>query len=122
MAGILWYYSGHFKYNGDYDLGYVQAVTLQKDAVNFCEENGLYDHSIYCNFLIHECLTKNTAGFLKGKPFSKVTVNLNESPEYLIFNNIEPDPDYGKVAGNGAYKLLKRYDEGWMFVEIYAKK
>lgn len=120
VAGILLYYSSHVKNNGDYDLGYVQAVSLQKQAVGFCEENNMYNDGIYCNFLIHEGLTKKSAGFLQDKPFSKVMTNLNDNPEYLIFNNIEPDPDYSKVAGNENYHLMKRYDEGWMWIEIYS--
>jgi len=122
VAGILYYYAGHVKNNGDYDLGYVHAVSLQKQAIEYCEQNGWYDHGIYCNFLMHEGLTIKPAGFLKERTFSKVLVNLNDAPEFLIFNNIEPDPEYGKVAGNENYSLLKRFNEGWMWVEIYSRK
>ena len=122
FAGILYYYSAHMRCNGDYDLGFVNAVTLQKQTVEYCEQNHWQDRSIYCNFLIHECLSKPPAGFLTGKPFSRLVVTLNDAPEFLIFNNIEGDPEYGKVAGNEGYKLLKRFDNGWMFVEIYARK
>jgi 4-amino-4-deoxy-L-arabinose transferase-like glycosyltransferase len=122
FAGILFYYAEHVKNNGDYDLGYVHAVSLQKQAIEYCEQNDWYNDGIYCNFLMHEALMKKPAGFLKGNAFSKVLVSLNDAPEFLIFNNIEPDPEYGKVAGNENYVLLKRFNEGWMWVEIYSRK
>jgi len=122
VAGILFYYAGHVKNNGDYDLGYVPAVSLQKHAVQYCEENGWYDRGIYCNFLMHDCLINKPGGFLKGKPFSRVLVSLRDAPEFLIFNNIEPDPEYGKVVGNENYLLLKRFTGSWMWVEIYSRK
>lgn len=122
FAGILYYCADHVRNNGDYDLGFIPAVTLQKDAVEYCESNGLYNRAIYSNFLIHEALMKKTAGFLKDRPFSKLLVSLNDNPEFLIFNNIEPDPEYGKIAGDENYTLLKRFDESWMWVEIYTRK
>ncbi len=122
VAGILFYYAGHVKNNGDYDLGYVPAVTLQKQAIEYCEQNNWYDRGIYCNFLIKDCLTSKPAGFLKGRTFSKILVNINNAPEFLIFNNIEPDLEYGKVAGNENYVLLKRFNESWIWVEIYSRK
>ena len=122
LAGVLYYYAGHVKNNGDYDLGYIPAVSLQKQAIEYCERSGWYDRGIYCNFLMHEALTKKPEGFLKERTFSKILVNMNDSPEFLIFNNIEPDPEYGKVAGNDHYVLLKRFTESWMWVEIYSRK
>lgn len=122
ITGGLWYFSYHVRYNGDYDLGYLHAVSLQQKAVQFCEENGWYDQAIYSNFLVHEALTKPTGGFLRNKPFSSVVTSLNNNPRYLVFNNIEPDPEYGKVSGNDTFELMKRFDESWMWVEIYQRR
>jgi hypothetical protein len=67
-------------------------------------------------------LTSKPAGFLKRRTFSKILLSINDAPEFIIFNNIEPDPEYGKVAGNESYMLIKRFNEGWMWVEIYSRK
>jgi hypothetical protein len=121
-AGILFYYACHVKNNGDYDLGYIPAVSLQKQAIEYCEQNNWYDRGIYCNFLMNNGLTSKPAGFLKRRTFSKILLSINDAPEFIIFNNIEPDPEYGKVAGNESYMLIKRFNEGWMWVEIYSRK
>jgi len=122
LAGSLLHSSYYLRLNGDYDLGYVYALKLQKQAVDFCEKNNLFDKVIYSGFLIRENMTCKSAGFLTDKPFTKFVSSPNDNPEYLIFSNIEWDPNYDKVKDNKSDTLLQHYDESWMWMEIYKRK
>jgi 4-amino-4-deoxy-L-arabinose transferase-like glycosyltransferase len=119
---ILFYFARHVDNNGDYDLGYVKAVKLQKSAVAYCEDSNLYDKPVYGGFLMREIMTQPCAGFLKDKPFTQLRSSTDNEPAYLIFSNIEWDPAYGQFNAANRYSLIKRFDDGWMWVEIYGLK
>lgn len=122
MAGLLLHSAYYLRLNGDYDLGYVQAVKLQKQTVEYFENNKLHDNTLYAGFLIRENMSKPTAGFLRGETFDKFVGTPDENPDYLIFSNIEWDPNYDKVKNSGRDSLLVHYQDSWMWIEIYRPK
>jgi hypothetical protein len=122
-GGFLLYSAAHIRENGDYDMGYVNAVRLQKQTVEFCEQNNWYNTPIYCNFLMRISLTDKTSGFLSGnKTFKRIVWSPEENPDILIFNNIENDPRYSQVEGNEKYQLIQTFSSSWMWVQVYMRK
>jgi len=122
LAFILLFTALTLKSNGDNNLGYADALQLQKKAVEYFEKNGLYDHTICCGFLMRENMTVRAAGFLEGRPFTKLTGSPDSNPEYLVLTSTEPEPDYYRFRYDISYTLVQRYFYNYMWMEIYKRK
>ena len=121
LAGILLYNALTLRSNGDNNLGYTDALQVQKKAVEYFENNNLYDHSVYCGFLMRKNMTERAAGFLKERPFTHLVCSPDENPEYLILTSTEPDPYYNKIKYNKSFKIIQRFSQNWMWMEIYKR-
>jgi len=122
MAFILLFNALTLKSNGDNTLGYADALRLQKMTVEYFERNGLYDHAIYCGFLMRVNMTEKAAGFLEGRPFTKLVGSPDNNPEYLILMTTEPEPNYYTIKYDISDSLIQRYQCNYMWMEIYKRK
>jgi 4-amino-4-deoxy-L-arabinose transferase-like glycosyltransferase len=107
--------------NGDYNLGYTDALFLQKKAVEYFERNDLYDHPIYCGFIMRKNMTIKAAGFLEGRTFTHLVSSPDENPEYLILTSTEPEPNYYKIKYDKSDTLIQHFALNYMWMDIYKK-
>ena len=122
LAANLLYLALTLRSNGDYNLGCTDAMLLQKDAVNYLERNRLYDHTIYCGFLMQKNMTIKAAGFLEGRPFTRLTGSLDPNPEYILLTSTEPEPNYYRIKYSISDSLIRHWERNYMWMEIYKKK
>jgi hypothetical protein len=67
-------------------------------------------------------MTVRAAGFLEGRPFTKLTGSPDSNPEYLVLTSTEPEPDYYRFRYDISYTLVQRYFYNYMWMEIYKRK
>ena len=115
----------HKLWHDDASINYTNAVKVHQAAVGFCEENGWFEKKIFTHFLLHQDLTHTELGYLKGKSFSQVHYegDINAKDEILLFSCIELDESkYEGVKISPDYQLIRRFEEGNAWCEIYAKE
>ncbi len=110
--------------NGDVDLSIYNSMNVQEDVVSYLEQQQLYDHYISAHSpLQREHLTKPFTGFLhSSKVFTQVDYIIQPSTEFVIIDNIEIDasPDLNKLKTE--FALIKRFEKGGIWAEIYKRK
>jgi hypothetical protein len=98
LFSLLFIISGYFTLNirnsGDHTLGYIEAVKVQKQAVEYLEQNNCYDKKITANFLMRMNLTNPDCGYLSSnKNFVNITDKYSRSSQYIIISSLEPDQE-----------------------------
>ncbi len=108
---------------GDRTIGFLKMVDVHKKTVAYCEDVDLYDKEIGTHFLMLYNLKSTFMGYLsKGRIFRK-TVGLGEPyPEVVIISNIELNEHAKAIQKSEQYQLLKRFENGLAWCEIYEKK
>jgi 4-amino-4-deoxy-L-arabinose transferase-like glycosyltransferase len=110
----------HKKAINDQTLTYMDAVKVSQDAVRFCEENNLYEKNIFANFLMRTYLTNAYCGYLSTKkPFAKVFYEFSESIDYVIVQSFERENFFEPIQNDPRLKLIKRFNHGIAWSEIY---
>lgn len=109
---------------GDADLGAFDAMRVQQNVVTFMEENVTTNTPVgTAGYLAQQQLSDPATGFLTSdKKFGDVKWDINAHTQIVIFNNIEPDGRYNSVKSDSAFYLLKRYEKGMVWAEIYKRK
>jgi hypothetical protein len=109
---------------GDCRIGASHAVKIQQARVDWLERSGLYDAKIYAqSYLCREHLIDPSTGFLSGKRCSTSLINnMDSTAKLLIFDSLEPDPNYERLKTDTSIELLKRINNAWAWTEIYERK
>jgi 4-amino-4-deoxy-L-arabinose transferase-like glycosyltransferase len=123
---LLFAYHSFIGYRNEQDisLGFKDSVLIQKQAVNYAEKMNWQQKSIYSAFLMQYYMGIPELGYLNDpdKAFHKVW-NDNESDYNLhIFCSNENDPSYAKIKEESGLVLLKRFERGRAWVEIYGNR
>lgn len=115
------YFSFATKTNSDIDLGYVEAVKVHQQVVDFCETQKWEEKSISASFNLIYYLRDPSLGYLnEKKPFSNVSdlVNIRDSEIFLIdCTNNGKQLQIDTVKNE--YQLVKRYQLNQAWGEIY---
>jgi 4-amino-4-deoxy-L-arabinose transferase-like glycosyltransferase len=121
----LFCYKTIFTYwdESDTSLGLIDTVKLHKEVVNYCEKNGWQDKKIFTGFLMTYDLKNPQLGYLNNKsnPFKRVFNIKEEGYEFFIFYSNEYDHDVESIRCNNEYILLKRFEKGKAWAEVYKK-
>jgi 4-amino-4-deoxy-L-arabinose transferase-like glycosyltransferase len=122
IAGMLFNVSLHQRNNGDTDLGYIDSINLQKMAVSYFESNQLTKKRIYAMFVLRRDMQEKSAGYLSGEPFTRVTADPVDHPDYLVGSNIIYDPFFQDKRNYISFETVRHFQSGWMELTIYGKK
>lgn len=108
----------------DVSVNYKDDVIVHQRTVRFMEEQGTQPGEIFTHFLMKCYLTRHELFYLQGPAFEEVnTKNVHAAAQYYIFSNLElHQPDYDAVKTNDSLVLIKRFDEGQAWCEIYRRK
>jgi hypothetical protein len=89
--------------------------------VNYCEEQNLFDETIYTHFLMSVNLGNTYAGYLSdtSKRFTQVVDKFSPKVEYCVFSNIEYVPEYEKLKRWHNLKLVKKISNNLAWAELY---
>lgn len=115
------YFSFTAKTNSDIDLGYVEAVKVHQQMVDFCEKQKWEENTISASFNLIYYLRDPSLGYLnEKKSFSNVSdlVNIRDSEIFLIdCTNNGKQLQIDTVKNE--YQLVKRYQLKQAWGEIY---
>jgi 4-amino-4-deoxy-L-arabinose transferase-like glycosyltransferase len=118
IAGVL-----SFRKDSE-ELNQYRRMDVQQEVTDFFENNNFYNKGIYTKAYLHEVhLEDRTSGFLHSKKhFTDVNDKLDSTRTLLIFDNIEPDAQYATSKTDTAFFLLKRFEKGTVWAEVYRRK
>ncbi len=125
MILLISYFS--FKYDdahGDANLGAFDAMDVQQSVVNYFEHHKYYDKQIGCgSFLELQHLKDHATGFLhSARFFNNVKWEINNTTDYAIFDNIEPDKRYKEIKNDTAFQSEYRTEKGKVWAEVFSRK
>lgn len=106
----------------DTSLGYKNTVLIQKEAVNFIEDNIAPNQSIYSFYLMPYYMANPRLGYLKNWSAPLFEFKSISDAEVFIFCSNEKDPAQKDFIHNESYILLKRFEKKHAWVEIYKKR
>jgi 4-amino-4-deoxy-L-arabinose transferase-like glycosyltransferase len=108
------------KTNSDHNLGYAEAVKTHQQMVNYCIDEKYQHKKIFAHFLMRGNLTNPYCGYLtKEQIFCNVNPSFDNSTELCIFSNMEGVDEYKKIKANKNLLLLKRFESGQAWSELY---
>ncbi len=127
LAGFVLITIFEFKDNkglGDINLGAIDAMKVQEEAITWLENAQVFENNIAAgSFQMREHLQKPYTGFLHtNKKFSKTTYDVLPTTDYLIFDNIEPDINFDKLKTDTLFYPVYKSTHGEAIVEIYRRK
>lgn len=103
----------------EYNLGFSDAVLVQRDMCDYLQARGFNDKVIYTSYVYNSYLSKPEAGYIKNASFDKVTSFYPCKAEYLIYSSIEQDPDFKNYSEECKLSLIKRFSRGYAWAELY---
>ena len=109
---------------GDNDHLGMNGLAVQQGVVDYFEQNVPYTEWISMgSFLEGIHLSDPRSGFLRSNRAYKVQWFINDSTDYIVFDNIEPDVRYGEMkTQHPDFELIKRIEKGKVWGEIYKRK
>jgi len=113
----------HHTRNGDDSLGFEDPIIVQRDAIRFLEGMDAYNTHILTHFLINFNMQYPVAGYLSGdKIFDNTTGGFTEFVELAVISNVELSPELDSLRTNPQLELLKRFERGNAWTEIYQRR
>jgi len=109
---------------GDTRVGAYDAMIVEENEVSYLENSGAYNSVIALgSFQNREHLIKPFTGFLHTtKIFTNVNWEINNSTQYVIFDNIEQDNRYDRIKNDTTFKMVYRTQKNEAWAEIYKRK
>jgi len=113
----------HHDRNGDDSLGFEDPIIVQRDAIRFLEDMDAYNTHILTHFLINFNMRFPVVGYLSGdKAFNNTTDQFSEFVELAVISNVELSPELDSLRTNPQLELLRRFERGNAWTEIYQRK
>lgn len=124
VLGISCYAFMNDKGNGDADLAAFDNMRLQQSAVDYLEQHKLYDKNIGSgSYLLREHLIDTATGFLRnGKTFTNVKWTINDSTDFIVVDDLEPDSRYADIKKDTGFKRVFRNQNSYNWAEIYERR
>lgn len=108
---------------GDDNLGFADAARVHRDAIRFLEDRNDYNTHILTHFLMSYNMYHPVAGYLYGdKAFDNLTGHFTEFVELAVVSNVELSQHLDSVRINPQVELLKRFERGAAWTEIYQRR
>jgi hypothetical protein len=108
---------------GDADFGAYDGVVIHRQVADFMQTHKLQNAHIATGAylqLIH--LAQPLTGFLSANtPFRYVKWEIDDSTQYIIFDNIEPDYRYTRRNEWDAFHQIARFQKGVLWAEVYER-
>ena len=107
----------------DVSIGFINTVKLHKEVVNYCENNQWQNKNIFTGFLMMQDFKEPYLGYLNNKtlPFNKVSNAKDKNYDIYIYYSIDYDSSVYNIKNNKDYLLIKRFENGRAWAEIYKK-
>ncbi|NQU84595.1 MAG: hypothetical protein HQ541_02425 [Mariniphaga sp.] len=121
LAAFPLYESLTSKSNSDSDLGYVEAVKVHRNLVNYCEEQQWYDIPISASFNMIFYLRDKKLQYLKGdKAFSKISdIKKLDDAGIIVFESTMHLPPAVTDSVRKNCTLIKSFKNKHAWGEIY---
>lgn len=108
------------KTSSDHNLGYADAVRTHQQVAQYCIEQEYYNKKIFTHFLMIHNLTNPYCGYINdNQRFTDVSAAYSPVTELCIFTNQEGQEDYKRIRSEGRFRLVKRFETGKTWAEIY---
>jgi len=110
---------------GDDTNNYSNDCKIRFDAVKFIEDNYKATDRINTSFLFQHALYRPLSGYLStNKVFTnmKSENSVDEGYGVFVFCNMEPSEYYEGIKDNKELKIVQRFEQDNIWVEIYVKK
>lgn len=119
-AGIVQLgYAYDIRSQGDFDLGYIDVVKTQRDAIRWAVENNFRDKKIFAQQQMLRGMQSDAAGFVNGSEiFADVSNSIDPQTALFIFTCTETDPS-DAAARKLPLKKAARFESGKAWTEIY---
>ena len=108
----------------DHTLGFVDAVKVDQEVVQYCEQQHWENKIIMGYFLMHYYLNYPEIGY-RGDTLSgsfQITPNLNSNPEIAIIPSLRLLDELIAIRNSPDWKLIKRFEKNQTWVEIYERR
>lgn len=122
VAGIIQLgYAYDVRSLGDYDLGYMDVVKTQQEAVRWCIENDYRQKKIFSQQQLERGMKSDAAGFVNAQElFTDVSNSIEPGTSLFIFTCTESDPS-DQQARRLPLKKAARFEHGKAWTEIYTR-
>lgn len=118
IAIIQCWYTFNFKTNTDDNLGYVDVVKTQKEAIQWCVKNGYRDKDIFTLHQMERAMMSDAGGFVEADEiFSSVSNQATPHTSLFIFTCNERDPTEDEVR-KLPLKTIIKFQSGKAWTEI----
>ena len=105
----------------DHTPSYVDAVIVNREAVNYLEEKNLFESKIGTDFLMSNYLTNRFCGYLsRNKTFTKVVSIKSGDAEFYVYCSFDNQNDFADYEKRLKLNLLKRFEKNYSWTEIYS--
>ncbi len=121
---VAWCAFSFIEGHGDGDLAAFSAMEVELAVISYMEENGYHDRHVASGpFMQVVHLLDPATGFLKKKvPFKHVKWTIDDSTDFIIFNNIEDDYRYESVKQDKHFNLVYRKEKDGVWSEVYERR
>ena len=108
----------------DVSITYKDDVVVHQQAVDYMENNQYNSKKIYTFYLMKYDLTYPELFYIHGHPFNNVKSDtLVKDADFYIFSNLTLIEDqYNYIQQNDSLQLIKRFEKGKSWCEIYGRK
>lgn len=109
---------------GDNQIGAFDMMKTEQEMISFMESKYSYDTPISTNaFILRKQLEDPKTRYLKSdKSYTKVNWEVNNDTKVAVFSTKDPDFQIDKVKADSSYTLVKRFENGHAWAEIYERK
>jgi 4-amino-4-deoxy-L-arabinose transferase-like glycosyltransferase len=119
IASICIFFSLQTKRNIDIDLGYVEVIKVNKEMVNYFEQNNLYEQPISLSFNLYHAMSDTRLGYLENHKTFENAKGLDDfkRTRYFAFESTTGEsPSVEFVKAN--FKLIKTFSNkhAWGFI------
>jgi 4-amino-4-deoxy-L-arabinose transferase-like glycosyltransferase len=111
-----------FQNNSDHNLGFVNAVKANQSMIDYCLRNNLKDKNISVFFIQQRIMTDPLSGYIKDNEVFTSLSSIPEKADYNIISNYDTDDHSLGFRHNPERVLVKRYEYGPAWIELYKKK
>jgi hypothetical protein len=106
----------------DHNLGYVNAVKVYQEAIDYLKTTNRKSDTIYAFFNMNEGLKSHIPGYMEEENyFVNVKAQPDEQCRYFIFSNVENDYEQQPLTEKYKLQRVQKFQKGAAWVEIMKK-
>jgi hypothetical protein len=102
------------------DTDYSHSIQLDQQVVSYCEQQNLQDKNIFTPTVLRIDFAEPVAGYLSGKPFTKLDWAVFYNTEYCIFSSDDYNSvTHDEIMSGHKLQLMQRFEKKNAWREIY---